>query len=134
MVRVKFAPRGTGTDTANFKTGATDVPAEFVFIIIEVKRGWVPAEIVPEVQPALGIQSMSVCTVMPAALPAVAAPMVRPLKVIVKAVPALIPATAVVMTMEVAPGAPEVAVMTGTEVEPAGLAAGVAEGAKNPEG
>jgi hypothetical protein len=73
--------------------------------------------ITPEDTPADAVGSVSVCTVMPVALPAVAAPIVRPLRVIVKVVPAAIPATAVVMTIEVAPGAAEVAVMMATEVE-----------------
>ena len=68
------------------------------------------------------------------ALPAVAAPMVRPLRVMVKAVAAAIPATAVVMTMAVAVGWAEVAVMVGTDVVPAALFAGVAVVAKNPDG
>ncbi len=71
---------------------------------------------------------------MPVLFPAVAFPIVKPLKVMVKAVLAGMPATAVMMTMEVAPGAAEVAVMDGTEVEPAELAEGVAVVAKNPEG
>ena len=47
---------------------------------------------------------------------------------------AAIPATAVVMTMEVAPGAAEVAVMVATDAVPAALFAGVAVVAKNPAG
>ena len=68
------------------------------------------------------------------ALPAVAAPMVRPLRVMVKAAAAGIPATAVVMTIAVAVGWAEVAVMVETDVVPAAFAAGVADVAKNPDG
>ena len=90
--------------------------------------------ITPEGTPANAVASVSVCTVMPVECPAVAAPIVRPLRVMVKAVAAPIPATAVVMTIEVAPGAADVAVMMATEVVPVGFAAGVAEVAKNPKG
>ena len=88
----------------------------------------------PDATPADAVTSASVCTVMPVALPAFATPIVKPLRVMVKAVFAAMPAAAVVMTMEVAPGAAEVAVMVATDVEPAALFAGVAVVAKNPAG
>ena len=69
----------------------------------------------------------------PVALPAVAAPMVRPLRVMVKAVVAAMPTTAVVMTMELEEKA-DVAVMLLTDVLPAALAAGLGVAAKNPGG
>ena len=47
---------------------------------------------------------------------------------------AAMPAAAVVMTMEVAPGAAEVAVISPTDAVPARLFAGVAVVAKNPAG
>ena len=56
--------------------------------------------IMPEAMPTDATVSASVCTVMPVALPAVSAPMVRPVSVMVTAVLAAIPTTAVVMTME----------------------------------
>jgi hypothetical protein len=56
----------------------------------------------PEAAPADATVSESVCTVMPVALPAVAAPIVKPNRVMVKCVCAGMPATAVVMTMEFA--------------------------------
>jgi len=90
--------------------------------------------IAPDATPADAVTSPSVCTVMPVALPAFPTPIVKPLRVMVKAVFAAIPATAVVMTMEVAPGAAEVAVMVATDAVPAALAAGVAVVAKNPVG
>ena len=71
---------------------------------------------------------------MPVELPAVAAPIVRPLRVMVKGVLAGMPVIAVVMTMEVAVGAAEVAVIVATDVVPAILATGVAVVAKNPDG
>ena len=91
-------------------------------------------KIPPDAAPTDATVSASVCTVMPVLLPAVAPPIVTPLRVMVKAAPAGMPAAAVVMTMEAAPGAAEVAVMPGTDVEPAALAEGVAVVAKNPDG
>ena len=71
---------------------------------------------------------------MPKALPATAAaPIVKPLRVMVKAVVAAMPATAVVMTMEL-PIMTDVAVMPPTDVLPAALAAGLGVEAKNPAG
>jgi len=90
--------------------------------------------IAPDATPADAEISASVCTVMPVALPAFATPIVKPLRVMVNAVFAPMPMTAVVMTMEVAPGAAEVAVMIATDVVPAALFAGVAHVAKNPLG
>ncbi len=85
--------------------------------------------------PADGTVSVSVCTVMPLVEPVVAvAPIVRPARVMVKGVPAGIPATAVVITIEVVVLCADVAVMVPTDVLPAVLAAGAAEDAKNPGG
>ena len=77
--------------------------------------------------------SVSVCTVIPVALPAVAAPIVRPLRVMVKAVAAGMPTVSVVMTIEVAVGADANAIMVATD---AGIVkkVGVADAAKNPDG
>ncbi len=78
--------------------------------------------------------SESVCTVMPVALSeTAAAPIVKPHRVMVKAVLAAMPATAVVMTMEL-PIMTDVAVMPPTDVLPAALAAGLEVDAKNPAG
>jgi hypothetical protein len=66
---------------------------------------------------------------MPVTLPSVAAPIVKPLRVMVKVALAEMPVTAVVITIEVAPGTAEVA-----DVEPATLTTGVVVGAKNPAG
>ena len=101
-------------------------------IVMTTSVGWVV--IAPDATPADAVTSASVCTVMPVALPALIAPIVKPLRVMVKAVFAAMPATAVVMTMEVAPGAAEVAVMVATDAVPAALFAGVAVVAKNPAG
>ena len=90
--------------------------------------------IAPEATPADARVSCSVCTVMPFALFAAAVPIVRPLRVMVKAAAAGIPATAVAMTIAVAVGWAEVAVMVETDVVPAAFAAGVADVAKNPDG
>ena len=70
---------------------------------------------------------------MPVALPAVAAPIIRPVSVMVKGVLAAMPTTAVVMMME-SPEMADVAVMVLTDVLPAALAAGLGEAAKNPAG
>ena len=101
-------------------------------IVMTTSVGWVV--IAPDATPADTDMSASVCTVMPVALPAFTPPIVNPLRVMVKAVFAAMPATAVVMTMEVAPGAAEVAVMVATDAVPAALFAGVAVVAKNPAG
>ena len=101
-------------------------------IVMTTSVGWVV--IAPDATPADAVTSASVCTVMPVALPALIAPIVKPLRVMVKAVSAAMPATAVVMTIEVAPGAAEVAVMVATDAVPAALFAGVAVVAKNPAG
>ncbi len=76
--------------------------------------------------------STLVCTVMPVALPAVAAPIVKPNRVMVKVVYAGMPVRAVVMTME-SPAMTDVAII-GRDVVPMGLAAGLGEAAKNPGG
>ena len=91
-------------------------------------------DIVPEGTPAEATVSASVDTVMPVKLPAVAAPIVRPERVMVKAVAAGMPATLVEMTICVAVGADENAVIDATEVVPAVLFAGVAVVAKKPDG
>ena len=88
-------------------------------------------KIPPEAMPTDATVSAFVCTVMPVALPAVAAPMVRPVSVMVTAVLAAIVAPAVVMTMEVAPGGlmgVKLALPTDTVPEGVGLVA------KNPDG
>ena len=96
---------------------------------IRVANGKIP----PDATPADATVSASVCTVMPVVLPAVAAPIVRPLRVMVKAVLAAMPATAVAMTMEL-PEMADVAVMLPTDVLPAALAAGLGVVAKNTAG
>ena len=91
-------------------------------------------DIDPEAAPAEGTVSASVDTVMPVGLPAVAAPIVRPERVMVKAVAAGMPAPLVEMTICVAVGADENAVINATEAVPAALFAGVAAVAKKPDG
>ena len=116
----------------NRVTGTLVLPAlRSPAAIVKVKPSGTP--IPPELTPTDGSVSVSVCTVMPVALPPVAAPIVKPLRVMVKAVFASMPATAVVMTIAVKVGASEVAVMIGMEVSPAATV-GVAVVAKNPEG
>ncbi len=91
-------------------------------------------KIPPEATPADATVSASVCNVMPVALPAsAAAPIVKPLRVMVNAVVAAMPTTAVVMTMEL-PVMADVAVMDNADAEPAVLAKGFGAAAKNPAG
>ena len=88
----------------------------------------------PDATPADAVTSASVCTVMPSALSArAAAPIVKPLRVMVKVVSAPMPISAVVMTM-VLPVMADVAVMVGTDVLPAALLPGLGALAKNPAG
>jgi hypothetical protein len=88
-------------------------------------------KIPPEATPTDATVSASVCTVMPVALPAVAAPMVRPVSVMVTAVLAAMPfEPTIVMTMEVAPGGLGVKLAPTTDTVPEG----VALVAKNPDG
>ena len=87
----------------------------------------------PEGTPTDGAVSTSVCTVIPTSLPAVTAPIVRPLRVMVKAVPAGMLENAVVMTIEVAPGADTCPVMVATDASPA-TKKYEAVAAKNPDG
>ena len=91
-------------------------------------------DMVPEAAPAEATVSASVDTVMPVGLPAAAAPIVRPERVMMKAVAAGMPATLVEMTICVAEGADENAVIIATEAVPAPLFAGVAVVAKKPAG
>ena len=84
----------------------------------------------PDAAPADGTVSASVCTVTPVSLPSFAAPICRPVSVMVKAVLAAIPTAAVVMTMELSKMA-DVAVMVLMDVLPAALAAGLEETSKN---
>ncbi len=126
-------PGGTVVAGLNTRTGfmaAPETPPE----VMEVKVIPVVPPIAPDATPADAVTSASVCTVMPVTPPAFTPPIVKPLRVMVKAVFAAMPAIAVVMTMEVAPGAVEVAIMVATDVVPALLAAGVADVAKNPKG
>jgi len=88
----------------------------------------------PLAEPDEEAMSASVDTVMPVGLPAAAAPIVKPLRVMVKAVAAGMPATLVEMTICVAVGADENAVINATEAVPAPLFAGVAVVAKKPGG
>ena len=77
--------------------------------------------------------SADVFTVIPVVLPAVAAPIVRPLRVMVKAVPAGMPENAVVITIEVAVGTDTCPVMVATDASPA-TKLDEADAAKNPDG
>ena len=87
----------------------------------------------PEGTPTDGAVSTSVCTVIPVALPAVAAPIAKPPRTMVRVVAGPTSIPAMVMTIEVAPGADAVAVMVATDAAPANIM-GVADVAKNPFG
>jgi hypothetical protein len=108
IVSVKEDPNGNELESWNRRTGETAEPAAFEFMEKDEKKpklelvGGVPevAELItPEFKPADGVGSVFVCTVMQLAHPAVAAPIVRPLKVMAKAMPAPILAPPVVMIM-----------------------------------
>jgi hypothetical protein len=88
-------------------------------------------KIPPDSTPTDATVSASVCTKMPVVLPAVAAPMVRPVSVMVKAVLAASVVPAVVMTMQVTPGG-LMGVKLASPVDKAPI--GVALVAKKPEG
>ena len=131
MVSVMVPPLSKLVAGVNTSTGLTEVPATPPDVM-EVKMTCVT--IPPEATPTDAVTSASVCTVMPAGLSATAAaPIVNPLRVMVKAVFAAMPITAVVMTMEL-PVMADVAVMVATDVLPAMLLAGLGVPAKNPGG
>ncbi len=113
------------------------VPITVMVLLTYAKEGTMAfaegLKISPDATPTDATVSASVCTVMPVALPAVTAPILTPLRVMVKAVVAAMPTTAVVMTMEL-PLLADVAVMVPTDVLPAALAAGLGVEAKNPVG
>ena len=90
-------------------------------------------KIPPEATPADATVSASVCTAMPVAFAAVAAPIVNALRVRVKAVACAIPTTAVVITIEL-PVIADVAFILPVDVLPAALAAGLGAAAKHPAG
>ncbi len=129
MVSVMVPPAGTVVDGVNTRTGCTAAPV-IPPEVMEVKM--ICENIPPELMAVDGITSASVCTVMPM-LPALTTPIVKPLRVIMKIVFAAMPATAVVMTMEL-PVMADVAVMVATDVLPATLLAGLGAPAKNPAG
>ena len=87
----------------------------------------------PEAAPVEATVSASVDTVMPVGLTAVAAPIVRPERVMVNVVSEAMPITAVMTTMEL-PVMADVAVMVATDVLPAPLLAGLGAAAKSPAG
>ncbi len=86
----------------------------------------------PEDTPEDAAVSTLVCTVMPVALPAVAAPIVKPDRVMVKCVYAGMPIMSVVMTMEELPVMADVAIMVGTDAAPVAIYALLPR--KNPAG
>ena len=95
----------------------TDDPEAAKFMAIDLKEkgglGLVIAEIDPEDTPADAVASVSVWTEMPVPLPAVADPIVRPLRVMMTAVEA--PSPTPPMAMMILPaGADGVATMPGT--------------------
>jgi len=92
---------------------------------------WTAVLMIPESAPADATVSVSVATEMPVVLPEVPSPIVKPVRVTLTSVPAGKFPTAVVMTMEVAVGAAEVAV--GLD-DPLKVMVGVAVVAKKPVG
>ena len=90
---------------------------------MEEPGGWFPVEITPDDTPADATQSVSVCTVIPVALPAVAAPIVMPLRVMVTYIGG-IPAPAVVMMIRFGAGAIVADIMGTDDAEKTGVAVG----------
>jgi hypothetical protein len=84
-------------------------------MVIEENETDVTGLISPEETPAEAMRSLSVCIVMPLALAAVAAPMVRPLRVMVTGKQQAMLTAAVVMTSDVKPGTDTVAVKATTD-------------------
>ncbi len=121
-----------------FEVVNASVTATFVVPATRLAAGMVMDTAVGVLMPPLGAPadaaSMLVVTVMPGVPVVVVEPMVRPESVIVKAAPAGISAALIVITIAVAVGCADVAVMAATDVVPAILFEGVAEVAKNPEG
>ena len=115
MVSVIVPPTGIPESGVNCRTRATVDPATSEVMVMDVnvraEVDAIEAAIPPEATPADAAVSASVCTVTPVALPAVAAPIVRPLRVMVKAVLGAIETEyGLVMTMEL-PEMADVAVM-----------------------
>ena len=128
-----FAPVVRAVRVVKVRVTGTPVLAAMRSPAVTAKVTEVGCDVIaPEAAPADAVTSSSVCTVMPVGLPAVTAPIVKPLRVMVKAVVAAMPATAVVMTMEL-PTMADVAVMAATDAVPAALFAGFVA-AKNPAG
>ncbi len=133
-MRVILPPIGMAAEFVNASVMAAVPPATRLAAAMVMDTA-VGVLMPPLGAPADGTVSVSVCTVMPAVKPVVAvAPMVRPASVMVKGVPAGMPATAVVITIAVVVLCADVAVMVPTDVVPALFAAGAAEDAKNPGG
>ena len=128
-----FPSAGRAAEVVNDSVILTPVLCATRSAVSIIKDTAVETPIPPEGAPADSRLSADVFTVIPVVLPAVAAPIVRPLRVMVKAVAAGMPEIAVVMTIEVAPGADAVAIMVATD---AGIVkkVGVADAAKNPDG
>ncbi len=128
-----FPPIGRAAEVVKERVTGTLVLATMRSAAVMMNVTPVGTPIPPEAAPADAVVSVTVCTVMPVALPAVAAPIVKPDRVMMKAVDAGIPITAVVMAMEL-PVTTDVAVMAATDVLPAALVAGLGVAAKNPAG
>ena len=110
-----FPPIGIIAEATNCSAILTPVLCATRSAVSIIKDTAVGTPIPPEGAPADSKLSADVFTVIPVVLPAVAAPIVRPLRVMVKAVPAGMPEPAMVMTIEVAEGAETVAVMDASD-------------------
>ncbi len=140
MWRAMVCPGITSVPGVNTRTGWTVEPKPWnrppkfkMDVKLTAAVVAVSEAIEPEYTPIDAAVSTLVCTVMPVALPAVAAPIVKPNRVMVKAVDAAMPTTAVVMTMEL-PVLTDVAVIGATDVVATALFPGFGVGAKNPAG
>ncbi len=123
-------PRATVFVNASVTAGAVPTMRLAAGIVMDTSIG---TEMPPLEAPADGTASVSVCTVMPAVEPTVAAPMVNPESVRVTAVPAEMVAPEVVITIEavvVAAGARD----RDPTFAPLAAKVGVTPDVKNPEG
>jgi hypothetical protein len=109
------------------------LPAKRSMFIIAKDADNICPPMTPEALPTEAKTSEVVDNVIPVILPPFAAPIVKPLRVMVNDVVEAMPTTAVVMTMEL-PVMADVAVMVAAFVEPAALAKGFGVAAKKPAG
>ena len=128
-----FPSAGRAAEVVNDSVILTPVLCATRSAVAIIKETAVGTPIPLEGAPADSRLSADVFTVIPVVLPAAAAPILRPPRVMVKAVPAGMPDHAVVMTIEVAVGTDTCPVMVATDASPA-TKLDEGDAAKNPVG